>query len=101
LLLNSVLTVEEGAAASHSGKGWELFTDEVINQLNAEKKGLVYILWGSKAQQKAQNVDATNNLIIKSPHPSPLSAHRGFFGSQPFSKTNAYLREIGKAEIEW
>ena len=101
LLLNSVLTVEEGKADSHKGKGWELFTDAVINALNEKKTGLVYLLWGSKAIKKAENVDRSKNLILTAPHPSPLSAHRGFFGSKPFSQTNAYLQQNNMDPIKW
>ena len=101
LMLNAVLTVREGEANSHQGKGWETFTDAVFEKIAQEKTGVVYILWGKKAIEKAKSVDATKNLILTSPHPSPLSARRGFFGSKPFSKTNAYLRERGEEEIEW
>lgn len=101
LLMNSVLTVEEGKAAAHQGKGWEHFTDAAIAALNEEKKHLVYILWGSYAQKKASFVDHKHNLVIESVHPSPLSAHRGFFGSKPFSKTNAYLKSHGIKPIDW
>lgn len=101
LLLNSVLTVTEGKPESHAGKGWERFTDSVIKVLAEQKKEVVYLLWGSKAQQKAGFVDQTENLVLTSVHPSPLSAHRGFFGSCHFSKTNAYLIEKGKAPINW
>lgn len=101
LLLNTVLTVREGKPDSHANKGWEKFTDAVIEVLNKKKTGLVYILWGSKAQRKAENVNAHNNLVIKAPHPSPLSAHRGFFGSQPFTKTNSYLLKNGQTAIKW
>jgi uracil-DNA glycosylase len=101
LLLNSVLTVVEGKPESHAGKGWERFTDAVIKVLAEQKKEIVYLLWGSKAQQKAGFVDQTENLVLTSVHPSPLSAHRGFFGSGHFSKTNAYLTEKGKAPINW
>lgn len=101
LLLNSVLTVERGMAASHQGQGWEKFTDAVIRQVNALPHPVVFILWGSYAQKKAAFVDSARHLVIKSPHPSPLSAHNGFFGSQPFSKTNAFLREHGMTEIDW
>lgn len=101
LLLNSVLTVVEGKPESHAGKGWERFTDAVIKVLAEQKKEIVYLLWGSKAQQKAGFVDQTENLVLTSVHPSPLSAHRGFFGSGHFSKTNAYLIEKGKAPINW
>jgi uracil-DNA glycosylase len=101
LLLNSVLTVKSGQADSHSGKGWEIFTDAVIQKLNENKEGVVYLLWGSKAQRKAQNVDAQGNLILTSPHPSPLSSYRGFFGCKHFSKTNEYLKSLGKTPINW
>lgn len=101
LLLNSVLTVENGQAASHQGKGWELFTDAVIEKLNSEKQHLVFILWGASAQKKAAFVDRQKHFVIESPHPSPLSAHRGFFGSKPFSKTNEYLQSMGLQTINW
>jgi len=101
LLLNAVLTVENGKAASHQGKGWEQFTDEVIRRLNDEKENLVFILWGAYAQKKAAFVDRKKHLVIESPHPSPLSSHRGFFGSKPFSKTNEYLKSKGIAPIDW
>ncbi|MCD2171829.1 uracil-DNA glycosylase [Rhizobium sp. C4] len=101
LLLNSVLTVERGQAASHQGQGWEKFTDAVIRQVNELPHPVVFILWGSYAQKKAAFVDAKRHLVIKSPHPSPLSAHNGFFGSKPFSKTNAFLRDQGMTEIDW
>ena len=92
LLLNSVLTVEGGNANSHQGKGWEQFTDKIISILNEEKKNLVFILWGSYAQKKASFVDEKKHCVIREVHPSPLSAHRGFSGSKPFSKTNTYLK---------
>jgi uracil-DNA glycosylase len=101
LLLNAVLTVEEGKAAAHQGKGWEVFTDKVIETLNENRKHIVYVLWGSYAQKKAAFVDRKNNLVLESPHPSPLSAHRGFLGSKPFSQINAYLRKHGIKEIDW
>ena len=101
LLLNSVLTVERGQAASHQGQGWEKFTDAVIRQVNELPHPVVFILWGSYAQKKAAFVDAKRHLVIKSPHPSPLSAHNGFFGSKPFSKANAFLRDHGMKEIDW
>ncbi len=101
LLLNSVLTVREGMPESHSGKGWELLTDEVIKILNQDATGIVYLLWGAKAQEKAKHVDHVNNLILKSAHPSPLAAYRGFFGCKHFSQANHYLKSIGKNEIEW
>ncbi|AXI01060.1 uracil-DNA glycosylase [Sporosarcina sp. PTS2304] len=101
LLLNTVLTVREGAAASHRGKGWELFTDEVIRKLSVRREPIVFILWGRHAQEKAALINRRRHAIIESPHPSPFSASRGFFGSRPFSKTNAYLREWGKQPIDW
>lgn len=101
LLLNSVLTVEHGQAASHQGRGWELFTDAVIGHLNERREHLVFMLWGSYAQKKGAIIDASRHLVIKSPHPSPLSARRGFFGSRPFSKANAYLEEQGFEPIDW
>jgi uracil-DNA glycosylase len=101
LLLNSVLTVEAGRAASHQGKGWERFTDAVIREVNALPRSVVFILWGSYAQKKAAFVDATRHLVLKSVHPSPLSAHGGFFGSKPFSKANAFLIAQGQNPIDW
>lgn len=101
LMLNTVLTVREGIADSHAGKGWEKFTDAVIRELNNRKKGVVYILWGSKAFKKGVNLDQENNLLLTSPHPSPLSSYRGFFDSKPFSKTNEYLRSRSLKEISW
>jgi len=101
LLLNTVLTVEEGKPESHAKRGWELFTDAVIRALNERSEGIVYLLWGSKAQEKAIKVDADKNLILKTVHPSPLSAYRGFFGSKHFSKTNEYLIRLGKEPINW
>lgn len=101
LLLNTVLTVREGQAHSHQGKGWEIFTDRVIEILNRKSNPVVYILWGSAAQMKQQLIDTNKHFIIKAPHPSPLSAHRGFLGSKPFSKTNSILKTIGQTEINW
>ena len=101
LLLNNVLTVREGQPASHAGKGWEKFTDAVVAKLNAEKEHLVFILWGSPAQKKAAAVDSTKHLVLKSVHPSPLSAERGFYGNHHFTKTNTYLQEHGKQPIVW
>jgi len=101
LLLNNVLTVEDGKAGSHHQKGWEKFTDRVIEILNHEKDHLVFILWGSPAQKKASKVDENRHKIIKSVHPSPLSVYRGFVGSKPFSQTNTYLKEKGLKEIDW
>lgn len=101
LLLNSVLTVEMGKAASHQKRGWEEFTDRIIHLLNDEKEHVVFILWGAYAQKKGAFIDRKRHLVLESPHPSPLSSHRGFFGSKPFSKTNAYLRSHGLPEIDW
>lgn len=101
LMLNAVLTVEAGQANSHQGQGWEAFTDVIIERLNQQKHNLVFILWGSYAQKKGRFIDANKHLVIKSPHPSPLSAYRGFFGSQPFSKTNHYLQATGQQPINW
>lgn len=101
LLLNNVLTVEEGKAGSHSNIGWEYFTDEVFKTITKNKKHIVYILWGSKAQEKLKFINAQENLILQSPHPSPLSSYRGFFGCKHFSKTNEYLKSNGKHEIDW
>lgn len=101
LMLNSVLTVEEGNANSHQGKGWEQFTDKVIEVLNQEKENLVFVLWGSYAQKKASFVDPKKHLVLKGVHPSPLSSHRGFFGSKPFSKINTYLVKHDIKPINW
>lgn len=101
LLLNSVLTVRSGEADSHAGRGWESFTDAVIRALNDRRQGVVYLLWGNKAIRKAENVDRTKNLILTAPHPSPLSAHKGFFGCRHFSQTNAYLTAHGQEAIQW
>ena len=101
LLLNNVLSVIEGKPDSHAKKGWEQFTNAAINYLGKEKEEVAYLLWGSKAQQKAASIDENKNLILKSVHPSPLSAYRGFFGSKHFSKTNNYLKSKGKKPIIW
>ncbi|WP_130538092.1 uracil-DNA glycosylase [Thiomicrorhabdus indica] len=101
LLLNAVLTVEAGKSNSHQNMGWEQFTDEVIKQVNQHCDHCVFILWGAYAQKKGKQIDASRHLVIKSPHPSPLSAYRGFFGSKPFSKTNDYLMAHGKTPINW
>ena len=101
LLLNSCLTVADGQAAAHTGKGWERFTDAVIDQLNQHTHHLVFILWGRKAQEKGAKINQDRHLVIASAHPSPLSAHNGFFGSAPFSKTNTYLRRHGIPPINW
>jgi uracil-DNA glycosylase len=101
LLLNSVLTVEHSKPASHNGKGWEIFTDKVIAELNKQNRPIVFVLWGNYAQAKGEVIDANKHLVIKSPHPSPFSAHRGFLGSKPFSKINAFLIEHGQRPIDW
>ena len=101
LLLNSVLTVEAGKAASHQGKGWERFTDAVVRIVNAQPRPVVFVLWGNYAQKKAAFVDRNRHLVIASAHPSPLSAYNGFFGSKPFSKVNAFLAAQGEAAIQW
>ena len=101
LLLNATLTVEDGKAGAHQKLGWETFTDKTVALLNEHREGLVFILWGSYAQKKGAIIDTQKHCVIKSPHPSPLSAHRGFFGSQPFSKANHYLIEHGSAAIDW
>ena len=101
LLLNSVLTVREGQAASHQGRGWERFTDYVVRQLNEQRQGIVFVLWGAYAQKKGALIDRKRHYVIESVHPSPLSASRGFFGSKPFSRINAYLRTAGQTEIDW
>ena len=101
LLLNSILTVESGSPGSHKDFGWEEFTNQIIKALSDKKSNLVFILWGAYAQSKKILIDTSKHLIIATPHPSPLSAHRGFFGSKPFSKTNDYLRKNKTKEIDW
>jgi uracil-DNA glycosylase len=101
LLLNATLTVRAHAAGSHQNKGWETFTDAAIQRLATQREHIVYILWGSYAQRKGAIIDKTKNLVLQSPHPSPLSASRGFFGNKHFSKANAYLLETDQAPIEW
>ena len=101
LLLNATLTVVAGQAGSHQGQGWESFTDKVIEVLNEQRQRLVFILWGSYAQKKGSIIDESRHCVIRSPHPSPLSAHRGFFGSKPFSRANAYLQSHGIEPIHW
>lgn len=101
LLLNSTLTVRANTPGSHQNKGWEQFTDAVIKILSEKKEELVFILWGKYAQNKGEVIDETKHLVIKSPHPSPFSAHSGFFGSKPFSKCNEYLAKNGLGKIEW
>lgn len=101
LLLNAVLTVRSWVPASHAGKWWENFTDATIRTLSEKREGIVFILWGNYAIRKSSLIDSSRHHIITSPHPSPFSAHNGFFGSRPFSQTNSYLREQGSAEIQW
>jgi uracil-DNA glycosylase len=101
LMLNTVLTVRAGAIGSHRGKGWETFTDAVIEKVNAKKDAVVFLLWGRDAQSKADRVDESRHVILRAAHPSPLSARHGFFGTRPFSATNRALREAGKPEIDW
>lgn len=101
LMLNTVLTVRAGQANSHKGMGWELFTDQVIATLNRREKPLIFILWGKHAQEKRELITASHHCIIASPHPSPFSANRGFFGSKPFSKANRFLEKIGGTPIDW
>ena len=101
LLLNAVLTVEKDKAASHRGKGWELLTDYIIKLLNQKEEPIVFILWGNFAKEKAKYITNPKHLIIKSAHPSPLSAYNGFFGSKPFSKTNDFLKKNNFKEIDW
>jgi uracil-DNA glycosylase len=101
LLLNAVLTVQAHQANSHKDKGWEIFTDAVIRAVNAKPDPVVFVLWGAYARKKIALIDRNRHIVIESTHPSPLSAHRGFFGSRPFSKINAALRSLGKPEIDW
>lgn len=101
LLLNTVLTVERGKAHSHKNKGWENFTNCIIKSLNKKENPIILVLWGKPAQQKKQLIDHTKHIIIESPHPSPLSAYRGFFGSKPFSKINNSLKETNQPQINW
>lgn len=101
LLLNATLTVEAHRAGSHQNKGWEQFTDAAIDALNKHAQGLVFMLWGSYAQKKGMRIDQNRHLVLRAPHPSPLSAHRGFLGCQHFSKANQYLSSVGKQEIDW
>ena len=101
LLLNTVLSVRARQANSHRGKGWETFTDRVITELDARHEGIVFVLWGSAAGRKAQMIDGRRHLVLRAPHPSPLAAHRGFFGSRPFSRINAHLEQLGKPAIDW
>jgi len=100
-MINSVLTVRQSSANSHKGKGWEVFTDSVISKLSKEFKNIVFILWGTPSQKKEYLIDKDKHLILKAPHPSPLSAYRGFFGSKPFSQANRYLKKHKIKEIDW
>ena len=100
LLLNSVLTVERGRAASHQGRGWETFTDQIVLNLSERKESLVFLMWGSYAQKKGSVIDTDKHLVLRSPHPSPLSAHRGFFGNDHFRKCNEYLKSTGQKPID-
>lgn len=101
LLLNTVLTVEQGKAHSHAKWGWETFTDKVIDAVNKHREGVVFLLWGSHAQKKGGSINREKHCVLHAPHPSPLSAHRGFFGSRPFSQTNQFLAQVGKPPIQW
>lgn len=101
LLLNAVLTVEAGHANAHQNRGWEQFTDKIIETINNNCENIVFILWGAYAQKKGKKIDREKHLVIQSPHPSPLSAYRGFFGSKPFSTTNNYLLNHGKHPVNW
>ncbi len=101
LLLNATLTVEAGKAGSHQGKGWEQFTDEVVRALNGHRENLAFLLWGGYAQKKGAIIDRKRHLVLEAPHPSPLSAYRGFFGSRPFSKINDYLVKTKQDPIDW
>lgn len=101
LLLNAVLSVQAHKAGSHQGKGWETFTDSVVQALNDQREGLVFLLWGSHAQRKGAHINTQKHCVLKAPHPSPLSAHRGFFGCRHFSQTNAWLRKQGRSAIDW
>ena len=101
LLLNAVLTVERGQANAHQGKGWERFTDRIVDALNHNGENLVFMLWGSYAQKKGAVIDRQRHKVLTAPHPSPLSAHRGFFGCGHFSSCNRFLEEIGETPIDW
>jgi uracil-DNA glycosylase len=101
LLLNATLTVEAGKAGSHQGKGWEEFTDAAVRALSEKREQLVFVLWGNYAKAKGAHINRAKHLVIESPHPSPFSAYSGFFGSKPFSRANAYLKEYEKEPIDW
>ncbi|MCI8540597.1 MAG: uracil-DNA glycosylase [Erysipelotrichaceae bacterium] len=100
-LCNAILSVEQGKAGSHRKKGWEIFSDHLIQALNQAKQPIVFLLWGAFAQSKQSMIDAEKHLVLCAPHPSPLSAYQGFFGSKPFSQANAFLKEKGRGEIDW
>jgi len=101
LLLNSVLTVAQGQAGAHQGKGWETFTDRIIETVNRERESVVFLLWGNYAKKKGQHIDRNRHLVLEGPHPSPLSAYRGFFGCKHFSQANEWLREQGQGPVNW
>jgi uracil-DNA glycosylase len=101
LLLNTVLTVKAHQANSHKDYGWQKFTDTVIATLNREKKGIIFVLWGKQAQIKGKSIDTSKHIVLEAPHPSGLSAHRGFFGCKHFSKINSILKERGDQQIDW
>lgn len=101
LLLNSTLTVRDGEAGSHRGRGWETFTDALLTAVNEKNRRVVFVLWGSTAQQKLPLITRNHHVVLRAPHPSPLSAHRGFFGSSPFSRINNALEEVGDAPVDW
>jgi len=101
LLLNAVLTVEKGRAGAHQGRGWERFTDRIVAELNESRDGIVFLLWGSYAMKKGAVIDRDRHLVLSAPHPSPLSAHRGFFGCRHFSKANAWLEQHGQKPVNW
>lgn len=101
LLLNATLTVRAGSPGSHQNKGWEIFTDSVIKKLSSEKSGLIFLLWGRFAQEKEKLIDTSKHYVLKAAHPSPFSAHNGFFGCKHFSKTNEILKQNGQKEIDW
>jgi len=101
LLLNAILTVRSGQPLSHANKGWEQFTDEVIEVINREKSGVIFVLWGAPAQQKGRMIDENKHIVLRAPHPSPLSAYRGFFGSKPFSRINEDLKRMGREAVVW
>lgn len=101
LLLNAVLTVEQGQAGAHQGQGWESFTDRIVREINEHREHVVFMLWGSQAMKKGASVDRSRHLVLTAPHPSPLSAHRGFLGCRHFSRANAYLQQHGVGPIDW